>query len=111
MPSLQFSSCKRCPDGYPPYVLGWFGKARTGTMQRGYRDVGYLLSHRLRRFHPRWLSREAWRYHIETLRESLVRRDERGAFLWFAVTYPGLVSLVPVGARRQFVAGLREKIK
>lgn len=80
-------------------------------MRRGYRDVGYLFARKLSQFQPRWLSREMWRYHVETLRESLAQCDERAAFLWFAVTYPGLVSLVPAKAKRQFVKGMKEEMR
>ena len=108
MPNVRFSSCKRGPDGYPPYVRGWFCMAREGTMQRGYRDVGYLLAGKLNAFQPRWLSLQAWRYHLNTLLRCLKENDERSYVLWFAVTYPGLGSLIPAKQRQHFFAGFRE---
>jgi hypothetical protein len=95
-------------DRYPPFVRGWLCLARSGRMQRGYRDVGYLLARRLRRLRPRWLGRRAWRYHLETLRECLARRDADLAMQWFSATYPGLVGLIPTEARPDFVAGVEE---
>lgn len=95
-------------EGYPPFVRGWFWLARSGRMHRGYRDVGYLLARRLRRFRPRWLGRRAWRYHLETLQGCLAMRDEQLAMQWFAATYPGLVGLIPAEARAEFVAGVEE---
>lgn len=77
-------------------------------MRRGYRDVGYLLARKLNSFQPRWLSSPAWRFHLKTLRQCLEENDGRSVVLWFAVTYPGLVSLIPVKQRQHFVAGVRE---
>lgn len=104
----RFSSSRPGVEGYPPCVRGWFCLARSGRMQRGYRDVGYLLARRLRRFRPSWLDRDAWRLHLETLRESLMQQDDAPAMHWLAATYPGLVALIPADERREFVAGMRD---
>jgi hypothetical protein len=108
MAAERHDPCARGLDGYPPYVRGWFRKARAGTMQRGYRDVGYLLASRLGGFQPAWLNAAEWRYHLDTLWRSLAARDERAAMQWFSATYPGLVAMLPARQRREFVAGLGE---
>ena len=99
------------PDGYPPYVRGWFALAHAGSMQRGFRDVGYLLARRLESFRPEWLDAGGWQEHLATLRQHLERRDQWGAALWFGVTYPGLACLIPASKREQFIAGLREWVE
>lgn len=109
MPARGFSSCRRGIDGYPPYVQGWFCMAESGTMQRGYRDAGYLLARRLREFRPLWLGVRAWRYHVGTLWAILDRCDEQAALWWFAATYPCLVALIPADQQVHFVAGVREQ--
>jgi hypothetical protein len=77
-------------------------------MQRGYRDVGYLLSRRLRQFRPVSLGGRAWRYHLQTLWQILAISDTQAAVHWLAATYPGLAALIPVQARGEFIAGMRE---
>ena len=79
-------------------------------MQRGYRDVGYLLAGRLRGFRPAWLDACRWRGHLDTLLQSLAGRHERHVWDWLAITYPGLARLVPVDQRQHFVAGMRERV-
>lgn len=108
MATSRFRCCERGIDGYPPYVLGWFRKAHAGTMRRGYRDVGYLITRRLHRFRPSWLRAREWRCHLETLRRSLDRYDELAAFKWLAATYPDFVAMIPADQRGHFLAGIRE---
>lgn len=108
MAGRKFSCLRRGPDGYPPYVRGLFCMAREGTMQRGYRDVGYLLSRWLRHFRPATVGARAWQYHIDTLRQTLALTDQRMAEHWLAVTYPGLAALIPAQPRDEFIAGMRE---
>ena len=109
MPANHFRCSHPGADGYPPCVRGWFWLARSGRMRRGFRDVGYLLSRRLRRFRPLGFDRRAWRFHLETLRQGLAKRDDLVAMHWFAATYPGLAGLIPADARREFLAGLRDR--
>lgn len=108
MAGRAFSCLRHGAEGYPPYVRGWFCMAREGTMQRGYRDVGYLLSRRLRQFRPAAVGARAWRYHIDTLRQILALTDQRTAEHWLTATYPGLAALIPAQARGEFIAGMRE---
>jgi hypothetical protein len=108
MSARRFSCCERGVDGYPPYVRGWFCLAESGTMQRGYRDVGYLLAAKLCHFRPRWMSVRAWRYHLHTLASTLEQCDERAAMWWFAATYPGLVTLLPLHDQSEFCSGVRD---
>jgi hypothetical protein len=108
MPTRRFSSCRRLEAGYPAYVRGWVCMARDGSMQRGYRDVGYLFAMKLREFRPDWFSGRAWRYHLRTLWASLETCDDRAATWWFAATYPNLVALIPTRQQAHFMAGVRE---
>ncbi|MFM8892708.1 MAG: hypothetical protein ACKOTB_14005 [Planctomycetia bacterium] len=95
--------------GFPAYVRGWCCKARDRTLARGYRDVGYLLAAKLRRFRPPGLSPRRWRRNLGRLRRLLEQDDERAALCWFTETYPELVAMIPVGERWRFVAGVRDR--
>jgi hypothetical protein len=108
MAAARFSCSRPGVDGYPPYVRGWFRLAQAGSMQRGYRDVGYLLGQKLRQFRPSWLGVEAWGSHLNTLWGILERQDQRTGMAWLASTYPGLVDLLPAEEQQGFFAGMNE---
>lgn len=95
--------------GCPAYVKGWCCKARDQTLQRGYRDVGYLLAPKLKVFRPERFAPRAWARQLGRLRSLLRAADEAAALGWFAEIYPQLLAVIPVGDRPQFVAGLRER--
>jgi hypothetical protein len=96
-------------DGCPGYVRGWCCKARERTLRRGYRDVGYLLAARLRRFRPEQFPVEAWPARLATLGGFFDRHDDAAATDWFRETYPRLMALIPAGAHGEFVAGAGER--
>jgi|GEM_PF-3491066 len=96
-------------DGCPGYVRGWCCKARERTLRRGYRDVGYLLAGRLRRFRPDQVPAEAWAARLATLGEALDRHDDTAAVGWFRDTYPRLMALIPAADQGEFVAGARDR--
>ena len=97
-------------DGFPSYVRGWCCMAKSGTMQRGYRDVGYLLAVRLREFRPALFSIRLWRQQVVFLEEH-VERNERGAVrAWFKTYYPALMHMIPARRHGEFVAGFIERL-
>jgi hypothetical protein len=95
--------------GCPGYVRGWCCKARDRTLQRGYRDVGYLLAAKLKTFRPERLSQRTWTQQRRRLRRLLKSNDEAAALGWFVEIYPQLMEVIPVGDHPQFVAGVRER--
>jgi|APCry1669189000_1035189.scaffolds.fasta_scaffold76143_2 hypothetical protein len=97
-------------DGCPGFVRGWCCKARERTLQRGYRDVGYLLAAKLRRFRPPGFCTAAWTRQVHRLHRLLRAGDDPAAVSWFKETYPVLMTLVPTVQQRQFLAGARERI-
>ena len=96
-------------DGCPGYVRGWCCKARDHTLQRGYRDVGYLLAAKLGAFRPERFRPRVWARHVRRLRSLLQASDDAAAAAWFAEMYPRLMAVIPVGERPHFVAGVRER--
>jgi len=97
-------------DGCPGFVRGWCCKARERTLQRGYRDVGYLLAAKLRGFRPPRFCRAAWMQQVRRLHRMLRAGDDPAAAHWFSETYPVLMTLIPAVQQRQFLAGARERI-
>jgi len=97
--------------GCPAYVKGWCCKAQARTLQRGYRDVGYLLAPRLRSFRPDRFGPRRWAWRLGRLRKFLLTADEAAALAWFAEIYPQLMALIPAGDQPQFVAGVRERLR
>jgi len=77
-------------------------------LQRGYRDVGYLLAPRLRAFRPESLDPRTWAQRRGRLRRLLQAAEDTAALAWFTETYPQLMAVIPVGDHLQFVAGVRE---
>jgi len=95
--------------GCPSYVKGWCCKARDRTLQRGYRDVGYLLAPKLWSFRPERFGPRMWSRQLGRLRRLLQAADEAAAVAWFAEIYPQLMAVIPVSDQPQFVAGVRER--
>ena len=96
-------------DGFPGYVRGWICKARDKTMQRGYRDVGYLLYAKLRIFRPSHVSLRGWSWLLGNLTDHVVANDRTAIQHWFRESYPALMLLIPERRHREFVAGLVER--
>ena len=63
-------------NGFPSYVRGWCCMAKSGSMQRGYRDVGYLLAIRVAEFRPVQFNARLWRRLVTGL-SGHVRRNEK----------------------------------
>ena len=95
--------------GCPGYVQGWCCKARDRTLARGYRDVGYLLAPKLRRFRPPHVAPPTWSSLVRRLRGFLESGDEPAALAWFATAYPRLMAVIPKDEHREFLAGVRER--
>jgi hypothetical protein len=78
-------------------------------MQRGYRDVGYLLCGKLRLFRPAHIEVRSWFRRVDALAHFIVANDRRAIQGWFAENYPALMHLIPERRHREFVAGLVER--
>ena len=98
-------------DGFPGYVRGWVCKARNKSMQRGYRDVGYLLYWKLRLFRPAHIEVRSWFRHVENLGKQVVANNRSAIHGWFQENYPALMHLIPERRHREFVAGVVERAK
>ena len=85
--------------------------ARDKSMQRGYRDVGYLLYWKLRLFRPAHIEVRSWFRHIENLGKQVVANNRSAIQGWFQENYPALMHLIPERRHREFVAGLMERAK
>lgn len=46
---------------------------------------------------------------LRRLRRLLEQDDDRATLRWFTDTYPELMAVIPVGERRRFVAGVRDR--
>jgi hypothetical protein len=83
--------------------------AKSGSMQRGYRDVGYLLAVRVGEFRPSQFNARLWRRLVMCLFE-YVRRNQKTAIReWFRSHYPALMHLIPDRRHREFIAGFIER--
>ncbi len=100
----------RSPDGLPGYVFGWCCKADAKTMQRGYRDVGYLLIPRAKNFRPPHMSQETWRENLATLLASCRANQATHVWQWCMSHYPALARQIPRESRGDFVAGMVERV-
>lgn len=96
-------------DGCPNYVRAWCCKAAEKTMQRGYRDVGYLLAPHVLDFQPPAFTAPRWGMAVSRLRDLCVAGDGTGVMEWCTRAYPSLVQIVPEKSRKEFVAGMMER--
>ena len=80
-------------------------------MQRGYRDVGYLLAPKLKEFRPAHLGVRAWFKQVAVLGEHIEAGDQISVRGWVREHYPALIQLVPEGRHRDLVAGLVERAR
>lgn len=97
-------------DGLPGYVFGWCCKAEAKTMQRGYRDVGYLLIQRSRNFRPSNMPKSVWQERLRTLVASCRGNDAKHVWAWCMNHYPTLACRIPKEQRNDFVAGMVERV-
>jgi hypothetical protein len=102
---------KATADGFPDYVRGWVCKARDKSMQRGYRDVGYLLCGKIRLFRPAHVGVTQWLRYVGHLMKHVVANNRPAIQGWFRENYPALMHLIPERRYREFVAGLVERAK
>lgn len=98
-------------DGCPNYVRAWVCKAGKGTLQRGYRDVGYLLAPHVSDFQPPVFTASRWRQAVSRLHELCIAGEGAGVLAWCREAYPSLVQLVPESSRGEFAAGLVERTR
>lgn len=85
--------------------------AKGKTMQRGYRDVGYLFAPHIRAFRPAQYDARSWRKHV-TLLDEHVSNNEKGEIrLWFKTHYPALMHLIPERRHCEFVIGYVERVR
>ena len=109
MTGLRDSS-SRNPDGIPGYVFCWCCKANARTMQRGYRDVGYLMAPHLRDFRPPTVARSVWGDTVCRLREFCLTGNAVAVMDWCRTRYPGLLAIIPQERQGEFVAGVIEGV-
>ena len=83
--------------------------AKSGTMQRGYRDVGYLFAVHVPVFRPASFPVRSWRRRLRGLDEHIRREENAAIKCWFKAHYPALMHLIPVRRHREFVAGFVER--
>lgn len=95
-------------DGFPSYVRGWVCMAKDKSMQRGYRDVGYLLAPRVKEFRPAHISVRSWFGQVAKLAEHIHRNDKAAVGGWVKRHYPALMQLVPQRRQKELVLGLVE---
>lgn len=85
--------------------------AKEKTMQRGYRDVGYLLAPRVKQFRPAHISVRSWFKQVAVLGEHIEANDKTAVKNWIREHYPALIQLVPERRRSELVLGLLERAR
>lgn len=98
-------------DGFPGYVHGWVCMAKENSMQRGYRDVGYLLAPRIREFRPAHIGVRSWFQKIAALGQHIDSNDKAAVGAWVRQHYPVLMQIVPARRQRAIVVGLMERAR
>ena len=93
-------------DGCPNYVRAWCRKAEVGTMQRGYRDVGYLLAPHVGEFRPHKAAAATWQHAVSRLQGFCLSGNADQVLAWCREIYPGLLKTIPFSQHGEFVAGL-----
>jgi hypothetical protein len=82
-------------DGFPSYVRGWVCMANKKTMQRGYRDVGYLLALKIKDFRPAHIGVRSWFKQVAVLGEHIEANDKVAVKSWVYEHYLALVHVMP----------------
>jgi hypothetical protein len=108
--SMKNTQHQRDLDGCPNYVRAWCRKAEVGTMQRGYRDVGYLLAPDVLDFRPHQTTRGEWRNTVTRLQEVCLSGNAQEVLAWCRESYPGLLRVIPRNRHGEFVAGVIEGV-
>lgn len=98
-------------DGFPSYVRGWVCMAKDNSMQRGYRDVGYLLAPRIREFRPAHIGVRSWFQKVAALGQHIESNDKAAVGAWMQQHYPVLMQIVPVRRQRAVIVGLMERAR
>ena len=98
-------------DGFPNYVRGWVCMAKDNSMQRGYRDVGYLLAPRIREFRPAHIGVRCWFKQVTTLGQHIASNDKTAVGAWMRQHYPVLMQIVPARKQRAVIVGLMERAR
>ncbi len=98
-------------EGLPSFVAGWCSLAHDRSLQRGYRDVGYLLASRITGFRPANLTSSQWRTTVAVLRSQVHGKNRPAVRQWCLENYPSLMALIPARQHSSFLAGLVEQIQ
>lgn len=77
-------------------------------MQRGYRDVGYLLAPHVHEFRPPKATGVAWHNLVSRLQECCLSENAQEVLRWCGEAYPGLLTIIPRSQHGDFVAGMIE---
>lgn len=97
-------------DGCPNYVRAWCRKAEVGTMQRGYRDVGYLMAPHVGHFRPHKTAAATWQGAVSRLYELCFSGTAEDVLVWCRERYPALLKTIPRAQHGEFVAGIIEGV-
>ncbi len=81
------------------------------TMQRGYRDVGYLLAPEVKVFGPALIGVRSWFKQVAVLVERIEANDKVAVKNWVREHYPALMQLVPERRHGEVVSGLVERAR
>ena len=79
-------------------------------MQRGYRDVGYLLAPNVKAFRPAHIGVRSWFKQVAVLGEHIEANDKVAVKSWVREHYPALIQLLPERRRGEFISGLVERV-
>lgn len=79
-------------------------------MQRGYRDVGYLLAPHVLDFKPSPATRSEWEEAVCRLQEFCLSGNAVAVVGWCREKYPGLLAIIPRDRHSDFVAGMIESV-
>ena len=77
-------------------------------MQRGYRDVGYLLAPHVGDFRPTAVTSGVWGEAVSRLQEFCLSGNAVAVMDWCREAYPSLLALIPRPRHGDFVAGVIE---
>ncbi len=80
-------------------------------MQRGYRDVGYLLAPKVKAFRPAHIGVRSWFKQVAILGKHIEANDKAAVKSWVREHYPALIQLMPERRHGEFVSGLVERVQ
>lgn len=79
-------------------------------MERGYRDVGYLLAPHVLDFRPSTVTGDVWRDAVSRLQEFCLSGNALAVMEWCREAYPSLLAIIPRHRHGDFVAGVIEGV-